>query len=181
MIERLGLFLLLVLIYGLIRIFAVPLIISFIIYYFIRKKYSSRKVRSLIICTFIIFSSIFWSIFPLDDFSVYKKTNPKQLSDCDAPEISYKGYCMQEFAIKTKNLSVCYLIKDDFTFTQMCLEHFRKKEGSIDFCDSINESWYYRDLCYSSFAYELKNKSVCQLIRKDDEKLRCEKSCSNCV
>ena len=168
MIELVGLFFLIVIVFGLGRIFIIPLIVCIILFFFVRKKYSFKKVRLLIIITFVFLSVIFSFIFPFSDFNVYKKTNPKQLSDCDKPEVSYKGYCLQEFAIKKNDMSVCYLIKDDYKIRKDCFHYFRKKSGSISFCENfdslIYDDLWYKSWCYSSFAYELKDSSICQLI-----------------
>ena len=168
MIELIGLFLLAVIVYGMGRIFIIPLIVCVVLFFFIRKKYSPKRVWLLTAITFVCLSIIFSFIFPFSDFNVYKKTNPQKLSDCDKPEVRYKGYCLQEFATKINDMSVCYLIKDDYKIRTNCFDYFRKKSENISFCENFDSLVYddmlYKSDCYGRFAYELKDATICQLI-----------------
>ncbi len=108
--------------------------------------------------------------------------NIEDVSICETiPELEYEQDCYQYYAIKEKNLSLCYKARS----IDNCIREIAIAEADPSLCNLIWEEYMINN-CYKRISIKTINESVCEKIennfsRKDcirDTRLKCPESCS---
>lgn len=136
MLELLPIFIVFALLFLVFRFILFPLVISFIVFFVLKKKISKRKNILVTLAVFVLLLVVFYFLSPVNIIGT--ALNPimnlfsQKLSDCDKITIAYqRDVCVEEYAVKHNDISVCYLISDKEGYQRECVHTLSKKQSDV--------------------------------------------------